>query len=179
MSSKSAQPRPPDERAAPVGVDDVKKVGKGRGGTLARGQGLSIPGYKFTTTVVILSKQQSVDANFDCTPWLLKRLKTRRGTGRRTGRLHLAHLYKILAKTLRSDFSTAGCSKEARNAAWRSNSVEVSAVSDILRTEECQKHWHIIKSEARRNTRKQREAMTATDGGPPANPPLSQHNELI
>ena len=118
--------------------------------------------YKFTTTVVILSKQQSFGANFDCTPWLLKRLKTRRGTGRRTGRLHLAHLYKILAKILRSDFSTAGCSKEARNAAWRTNSAEVSAVSDILRTEECQKHWHIIKSEARRNTRKQREAMTAT-----------------
>ncbi|XP_045119451.1 uncharacterized protein LOC123509034 [Portunus trituberculatus] len=126
--------------------------------------------YKFTTTVVILSKQQSFRANFDCTP---------RGTGRRTGRLHLAHLYKILSKILRSDFSTAACSKEARNAAWRSNSVEVSAVSDILRTEECQKHWHIIKSEARRNTCKQREAMTATDGGPPANPPLSQHNELI
>ncbi|XP_045122671.1 uncharacterized protein LOC123511115 [Portunus trituberculatus] len=135
--------------------------------------------YKFTTTVVILSKQQSFGANFDCAPWLLKRLRTRRGTERRTGRLHLAHVYKILAKILRSDFSTAGCSKEARNAAWRSNSAEVSAVSDILRTEECQKHWHIIKSEARRNTRKQREAMTATGGGPPANPPLSQLDELI
>ncbi|XP_045109134.1 uncharacterized protein LOC123503436 [Portunus trituberculatus] len=36
--------------------------------------------YKFTTTVVILSKQQSFGANFDCAPWLLKRLKTRRGT---------------------------------------------------------------------------------------------------
>ncbi|MPC78163.1 hypothetical protein E2C01_072645 [Portunus trituberculatus] len=63
---------------------------------------------------------------------------------------------------LRSDFFTASCSKQARNAAWRSNSEEVSPVSDILRTEECQKHWQTIKSEARQNASKQREAMTAT-----------------